>query len=847
VVGDTVSHYRILEKIGEGGMGEVYLAEDTSLKRTVALKFLPESLRQDDIAHKRFLREAQSAAALDHPFICHINEVTQTDDGQDVICMEYVEGETLRERLVQGRLPLTEALRVGSEISEALEEAHRNNIVHRDLKPANIMLTRDGHAKVMDFGLAKRVVAEDGTEQEITATLTREGSTLGTLAYMSPEQIKAEPVDHRSDIFSFGIVLYEMLTGVHPFRKAKQAETIAAILDHEATPLSRYTEEAPILLQYVVSKMLAKVPDTRYQLVHEVRTDLEQLKESGDMGADLFQAQAARVSTHSASRAWRWVAPLILTTAVVASLLVWNLKPIPEKPVVRAVIELPQGQVLTGDSERGRPTLTAFTLSPDGDHLVFSAGPEGPESDAEAQLFVRNMDSPEAVPIPGTEAGIAPFFSADGQWIAFFSDNALKKVPLDGGRVVRLCELEYFWGGSWGPDGSIVFSAGRGEEGSGLYMVSATGGKPRLLTSPDPEKGESSFRLPHMLPDGESVLFTVLPYRTGLEARIEVLSLETGDRKQLVEAGADARFIPTEHIVFGREGSLVAVPFDLESLELTGNEVSLIDGTLQSLNATSYLGNSGAAQFSFSMSGTFVWVSGGVFPDLEPLLFVGDRRGVTQPLTATRFPYWSPRISPDGERIAYMGRGRNRDLWVHDISRGTTRRLTFEGRGNYLVWHPDGKRLAFGMAKSGPERNIYWIPADGSGEPERLTTSENSQFVSSWSPDGEHLLYLEQGDIWLLRLEDRLCTPFTKTPFKEGGPALSPDGRWLAYTSDETGQSQVYLQPFPGPGRKIPVSPEGGTRPLWASDGKELFYHNGDNMIVVEVTGGDIAGKPRLL
>ena len=572
MVGQTISHYKVLEKIGEGGMGEVYLAEDQTLDRKVALKFLPDFMQQDPVAEKRFLREAKSAAALDHPFICNIYEAG-VEDGKSFISMEYVRGENLKDKLEQGLLSLKDALEMATEIAEALETAHEANIVHRDLKPSNIMLTPDGHVKVMDFGLAKQLFPSrdtDAQEQAITAGLTKTGITLGTLAYMSPEQLRGDPVDTRSDIFSFGIVLYEMLTGTDPFQRPQPMETASAILKDDPPLLSRYLNEVPPFLERVMGKMLAKGPDSRYQGVHDVGTDLRQLvreiAEPTQAGRDSFTGTTRERSEPRKSRqemiAWG-VAGLWAIALVIALITLW-----PNPPVEQSPVRLPFQ--LSADQFFGIGNPSGAMLSPNGKQLAYVV-----VSGDNRQLYVRSLDQLEATALPGTEGADTPFFSPDGQWLGFSADGKLKKIPVSRGAVMTLCDISGRKGASWGPDGTIIFARGGTEP---LWRVPAAGGTPEQITSLDIEKGEDAHRHPWFLPDGKSVLFSAGVTNKFQEANIEVLSLETGERKVLHEGGYFARYLPTGHLVFMQESTLFSVPFDLERLELTGSPAPVLEG-----------------------------------------------------------------------------------------------------------------------------------------------------------------------------------------------------------------------------------------------------------------------------
>jgi len=842
MVGTTLSHYKVLEKIGQGGMGEVYRAQDTTLDRKVALKFLPEEMQQDSTARKRFLREAKSAAALDHPFICHIHEVGEVE-GKSFIAMEYIQGTTLKERLVEGPLPVKEALEKATEIAEALEAAHKQKIVHRDLKPSNIMLTPQGHVKVMDFGLAKRVTPVEGEEQEITTALTKQGSTVGTVPYMSPEQVRGQEVDTRSDIFSFGVVLYETLTGVNPFAKGSVMDTAHAILGETPPPLTRYTEDIPVLLQHTVRKMLAKEPDRRYQLIHDVGTDLgELLEESGDS----IREVAARPSgASSAAGWWRRAIPwsVAAVAVIVAGVAIWILtRPTPE-PLTRFVISTPSTAPLASFLEND------LAISPDGERIVYLAATAG-----RTQLYVRPLDELIATPIAGTEGATGnPFFSPDGESVAFFTnDRKLKKVSLMGGTPITLLDTtQAGWSGSWAED-TIVFSQGPATSGRwDLYQVSPNGGEPESLAIPDVERGERQYASPEILPGGKAVLFSI--WLGGTSFQTAVLSLETGERKVLLEEGTDSHYAPTGHLVYELSGigTLMAVPFDLGRLEITGDSVPILQGVRQAAL--------GWADYSFSGNGTLVYVPGGSEEGLSRLVWV-VRQGAVEPLGAPPHVYRHPRLSPDGEQIAVSIQEDSTDIWVYDIARQTLTRLSFEGANQQPLWTPDGKRVTFRSNRAGPD-NLFWKPADGSGEAERLTTSEFRQNPGSWSPDGQFLAFHQQPgvesssstgrDIWILPMEgERKPWPFLQTPFSEADPKFSPDGRWLAYVSDESGRREVYVQPFPGPGGKWQISTEGGTEAVWAGNG-ELFYRNenGDKMMVVDITTEPTfrAGNPRLL
>ncbi len=835
MVGTTISHYKVLEKIGEGGMGEVYLAQDTTLDRKVALKFLPEEMQQDSTAKKRFLREAKSAAALDHPFICHIHEVGEVE-GKSFISMEYIQGTTLKEKLVEGPLPVKEALEKATEVAEALEEAHKQGIVHRDVKPANIMLTPQGHVKVMDFGLAKQVTPVEGQEQEITTALTQQGSTLGTVPYMSPEQVRGQEVDTRSDIFSFGVVLYEMVSGLNPFKKGSAMDTATAILGKTPSPLTRYTENIPVLLQHTVKKMLAKEPDRRYQLIHDVRTNLgELIEESGDL---IREVAAGPSGASSAAGWWRWAIPwsIAVVAVVVAGLALWNLTSPTTSPstppVVRSLVAL-SDDLRIADLSKG-----VVALSPDGTHLAYAATRDGT-----TMLFLRAMDQLEAQPIPATEAGSSPFFSPDGQWLGFFADAKLKKVLVSGGAPVILSDVPSpNASASWGAVETIVLTP---FVNSSLFHVSAEGGTLQPLTTLDSANGESDNVSPQVLPDAKAVLFTVV---SAGNVQIVVQSLETEERRVVLEGVTGARYVPTGHLVYPEAGTLMAVTFDLEQLKVTGSPIPILQGIMESGTPSRF------AHFAFSDTGTLVYVSTDTNPRQGRTLVWVDRKGAEEPLAAPPRIYFHPRLSPDGQKAAVTIEVNDQEnISVYDIRRDAWTQLTFED-GHFPLWTPDGKRIVFASTRFGPQ-NLFWKPADGTGAAERLSESALSHTAHSWSPDGKSLAFTElhptsSGDIWVLPLEgERTPWPFLQTPSSETGVVFSPDGHWVAYRSNESGRQEIYVQPFPSTGAKWLISTEGGEEAAWAGSGSEIFYRNGDQMMAVDITTEPTFthGKPKLL
>jgi serine/threonine-protein kinase len=857
--GTKLGPYEIVSPLGAGGMGEVYRARDTKLNRDVALKVLPEVFTRNTERMARFQREAQVLASLNHPNIAAIYGLEESG-GVRALVMELVEGPTLAERIPQrgtveaGLAPprapqgvplqIDESLPIAKQIAEGLEYAHERGVIHRDLKPANVKVSPDGTVKILDLGLAKALdpqtpapgvgAIHESPLPTISAAATREGMILGTAAYMSPEQARGKTVDRRADIWAFGVVLYEMFTGQRLFGGETVSDTLAAVItkepDWEALPAST----SPGIRQ-LLRRCLTKDPRSRLQAIGDARIVIEEtLSGAGDVGA-IHESPLPRPAPPPAwRRALPWTLAAILALVLLALTISNALRPPvpPKRPVTRLVVNLPP----TDHLALGFTPVLA--MSPDGLRLVYVAKRGG-----STQLYLRSMDRFEATPIPGTEGAETPFFSPDGQSVGFFAEGKLKTVSLSGGAPLTLCSAPLGRGASWGPDDTIIFVP---SINAGLFRVPAAGGTPKPLTVPDRKKGQLSHRWPEILPGGKVVLFTIWTGAGGSfdKARIGVLSLETGEQRVLVKGGAYARYVPSGHVVYARGGGLLAVPFDPKRLEVTGSPVSILEGV--SINPSF-----GSAEFSSSAEGSLAFVSGGSSVGDRTLLWV-DRRGATRPLPTPPRAYSSPRLSPDGRRLAVAISDTNPGLWVYDVARGTLTRLTESTLFPFPIWMPDGKRLTLRLT---PTLNIYSMPADGSGAAKRLTTSENGQYPGSWSPDGHVLAFSELDpttgwDIWVLNLDgDGKPRPFLQTPSNEAGPILSPDGHWLAYQSDESGRSEIYVRPFPGPGGKVQISTEGGAQPVWARNGRELFYRNGDKMMAatVETKPTFTAAKPKLL
>jgi hypothetical protein len=843
--GTRLGPHEILSAIGAGGMGEVYRARDTRLNRIVAIKVLPTHLADRSELRERFEREARTIASLNHPHICTLFDIGQ-QDGIDYLVMEYLEGETLAQRLVKASLPLEQVLQFAIEISDALDKAHRKGVTHRDLKPGNIMLTKTG-TKLLDFGLAKlkqEVAPANAQLSELPTAddpLTAKGTIVGTLQYMAPEQLEGKEVDARTDIFAFGTVVYEMATRKRAFEGKTQASVIGAILKDDPPPISSLQPMTPPALDRVTKRCLAKEPDERWQSANDLTNELKWIAEGGS-GVSMPTAAARGIRALS-RRALLLGVGVLLLVAVIASLAAWNLKPAPAPtplPITRTVINLPPGQQLAG-LENG----PAVTLSPDGTHLAYVARQGGTQ-----QLYLRAMDSLEARPILGTDGAAEPFFSPDSQWLGFFSGGKLKKISVSGGTALTLSDAVEPLGASWGSQGMIAFAPRVVEA---IQQVPDAGGASQPLTRP--QKGENSQRWPEFLPGGKALVFSAGPNANNFTvAQVVVQSVASGTRRDLVQGGTQPRYAPSGHLVYAQGGSLMAVPFDPQLLAVTGAAVPVLEGAMQSTST-------GAAQYSLSNTGSLVYVPGGVQSVQSRLVWV-SRNGAEQPLSPPARAYLGPRLSPDGRRVAVDIQEPESQIWLYDLSRETLTRLTFEGNNNLApLWSPDGKRIAFISSKDGPQ-NIFWQLADGSGGLERLTTSDYTHVPMSWSPDGQLLSYTEVNpttgyDLWVLRVGDpsagsgqaRKAQPFLRTPYNESVSRFSPDGRWLAYISDESGRYEIYVQPYPGPGGKWQISTEGGREPVWNRNGRELFYRSGDKMMAVDIATQPnfSAGKPHVL
>jgi Serine/threonine protein kinase len=822
--------YEIVAPLGAGGMGEVYRARDTRLDRTVAIKILPEHLSVDPAGRQRFEREAKAISSLNHPNICTLHDIGQ-QDGIDFLVMECLEGETLAKRLEKGPLPLEQVLKYGTQIADALDKAHRNGIVHRDMKPGNIMLTPAG-AKLLDFGLARPAVSlASATTIAMypSSPITEKGTVVGTFQYMSPEQVEGKDLDGRSDIFSLGAVLYEMVTGKKAFEGKSQLSVASAILEREPQAIDSVKPLTPPTLDHTIRRCLAKDREERWQTAKDLALELKWVAENGrlDLPTSSVQAQRTRATT---TRALVWGGASLLLAAF-AGLSGWMVKPVPSPAVSRAVITLPPGQTLASLDEN------AIALSNDGTQLAYVALQGGMQ-----QIYLRSMDSSQPRAIPGTEGASSPFFSPDGQWLAFFAEQKLKKVSLTGGGVITLGDVTNPHGGSWSNQGTIAYSS---LPVGPLQQTPEAAAAPRPLTHL--EKGEVSHRSPEFLPGGKSLLFMAgtSSFNWGEEAHI-VAQQGNNDRRELITGAVSPRYATTGHLLYAQGGNVLAAPFDAQRLAITGPAAPLVEGVLQSRIT-------GASQYAISNTGSLAFISGGMRTDFRKLVWV-DRNGKEQPVAAPVRAYLFPRLSPDGKHVAVGITEETTQVWSYDLDRETLTRITFEGNQSLnAVWSPDGKMLAFRSHRAASD-GIYVERADGSGESQGLMTSDLAKIPMSWSPDGKELAFMEISsatgfDLWVLSVSDRKPKLFLQTPFNESAPRFSPDGRWLAYVSNESGRYEIYVQAYPGPGSKLQISTDGGTEPVWNPNGRELFYRSGNKMMAVDVVSqaGFTASKPRVL
>jgi serine/threonine-protein kinase len=792
--GSRLGPYEILASIGAGGMGEVYRARDTRLGRDVAIKVSAEQFSE------RFEREARAIAALNHPNLCTLHDV-----GPNYLVMELVDGPTLAERIKQGPIPLVEALASAAKIADALQAAHEKGIVHRDLKPANVKITRDGSVKVLDFGLAKNAEsAASNTENSPTMTISpRAGMILGTAAYMAPEQARGKTVDRRADIWAFGAVLYEMLTGKQAFPGETGSDIIASVLAKEPD-----LDAAPAKVRRLLKKCLEKDRKQRLQAIGDWEMLLEEI---------LAQDGPRR-------RVWPWaigVGVLAAATAI-SSWIAWRASRPVDQPLMRFSVDLGP------DAVRGARITAA--ISPDGMRLAFIArGPKGT-----SQLATRRLDQENAILLAGTDNAVDPFFSPDSQWIGFFADQKMKKVSVQGGAAVTLCTANSPRGASWGADGTIIFTPSQGA--IGLSRVAEAGGAPQLVTTP--RQGEYSHRWPQILPGGEAVLFTSTAASGDWEnGFLEVLSLKSGQWKTVLRGAYFGRYLPTSdgmgHLLYVHEGTLFGVGFDPARNEVKGAPIPLVENISTSSSF-------GRGDYEFSRNGSLVYAGG--ITQHAPMALL-DRNEKVQPAGPSG-EYGYARFSPDGKRLALVSSVSSGDVYVYDREHDRLTRLTNANVNSTVAWIPDGQHI---VTRAGSLLQI--LRADGAGAPQTLLETKGQATPYSISPDGKFLAYTEnvadrRRDILVASLggdpehaQFGKAQVFVQTPRDDSAPAFSPDGKWIAYASEESGRFEVYVRPFPAPANgaspKQQVSVNGGNRPAWSQTAHELLFVAPDNLIMV--------------
>ena len=836
----TISHYKVTTELGRGGMGVVYKAEDTNLKRPVALKFLAAHLLGDKEVKARFRREAEAAAALNHPNVCHVYEISEVE-GKTFIAMAFLEGEPLEKKIEAGPLKLKDALDIAIQTAKGLQAAHGKKIVHRDIKPANLMIGEDGHVTIMDFGLA--LLAD-------RSKLTRLDETMGTVTYMSPEQTYGMELDRRTDVWSLGVVIYEMVTGQRPFKGHYDKAVMYSITNEEPEPMTAQRTGVPMELELLVNKCLAKEADRRYQNTADMVVDLETLSEKLKSGKSTIlrttnpepgiPTAPAPNQTASPARTWLWPAVAALLAVVAIAQTFLALRTESGTTPARLTISLPPGQEITSSP----------AISDDGQIIAYTAQ----RGTDEPQLYLRHLDSFEARAVAGSSGAKQPFFSPDGKWVAFFAQGQLQKAEVTGGTPILLAEAAVPFGGTWNQDGTIIYAASLG---SGLLRIPASGGPPEALTKPDGAAAGYAHAFPQALPGGRSVLF----YIAGQTKGAAVLSLDSG-QWQMVLPSTTTLWGPSifdssggstgRLLVIGQAAAIRAAPFDTAHPARTSADTSVLADVYYDVEYET------RGWLAVSNTGTAVYAPGN--PAKSSLVWV-DQDGATESLGADQGVYREVTLSPDGTKAAVRQAG---DFWIHDLQRGPRSRLTPTNTLNFLpLWSSDGGWIIFASNRGG-EWDIYSQPADGSGSAEALLSRPYDQFPTSVLVDGTvlyHELNPQTGfDLWTLSpvglsqeglSQEGTTSPFRVTPFNERDAVVSPgpEGgpRWVAYSSDESGRSEIYVQSYPSGANRIPVSTGGGSLPRWSRDGRELFYITGDAVAAVAFRPDGSFGAPRRL
>ncbi len=826
--GTKLGAYEILGRIGAGGMGDVYRAADKRIGREVAIKVLPSNFSQDPDRLARFEQEARAAGMLNHPGILNVYDIGH-ENGTHFLVLELLEGETLRDKL-KSALSQRKTIDYALQIAKGLSAAHDKGIIHRDLKPENLFVTNDGRVKILDFGLAKLTQTEapaaEHSKLETGVQLSTPGMILGTVGYMSPEQVRGKPSDARSDIFSFGVILYEMISGKRAFHADTAADTMSAILGKEPSDLSETNPNLSPAMNRIVEHCMEKDPAQRFQSMHDVAFYLENL--SGVSTTSI--AAPAVAPTHSRIKSLLpWLVALMMTLFAAIALFSPTRKEIPksEKAVMRFMFPLEGTQ---------RATFNAYgslAMSPDGSSVVYTG-----VEDQQIRLYLRNLNTFESRPIAGTEGARAPFFSPDGKWLGFFTAHELKKVQLSGDTPVTLTRIANPRGASWGDNGTIVFSP---FYYAGLNKISADGGTAQSLTTVDKSKGERNHRWPFVLPGGKVALFTIGHGGRWSDATIGAVRVDTGERKVVLQGGFGARYLPTGHLIFGRGDALYVIGFDPEKLETYGDSVMLVSGVSEN--------GAGSLEYAFSQNGILITLPAGASYDEGGTTAILNRKGERLPGPLDSVVLSDPQFSPDNSRLAGF---RKFEIWIYDLARGTSTRLTSEARTGWPKWTGDGKRVAYASERLGLW-NPFWRAADGSDQEQVVIKNESVLVPTKWSRDNKKLLLFKDSqqtdtDVMVFDTSDGKLHDLVATPASETDGIFSPDDKWIAYTSDESGRDEIYVRSFQGPPGRWLVSTNGGTNVMWKQQ-NEILYRVGKKVmsVPIQTSPSFSAGTPELL
>jgi Tol biopolymer transport system component/predicted Ser/Thr protein kinase len=851
VIGQIVSHYKILEKLGEGGMGVVYKAQDIKLDRFVALKFLPAHLAASEEDKARFIQEAKSASALNHPNVCTIHDIEE-HDGQLFIVMEFVDGKSLKEK--KENLSEKQILDMGIQVAEGLAAAHEKGIVHRDIKPENIMIRKDGIVQIMDFGLAKLYTTGN------LSRLTKAGTTMGTIGYMSPEQVQGLDVDHRTDLFSLGVVLYELFSGESPFKGVHETAIMYEIVNVDPAPIATVKEGIDPQLDDIILECLEKEKDDRCQSAKELAKDLRKIRKStGNSRSRAYRTQKAlakapaeptsstvpsgsftlelmnrkiNLASFFRSALVPWMVSIVLALALLTTWLLFH-RSVADGIVTKFLMYIGDDNVLDIGS------YPALALSHDGTKLIFKAN---------NKFFLRKMDSMEPTLIPGIESVSSPFFSPDDKSVGFFRSGKLEKISLAGGTPVTLADGPDNRGATWSSRGFIIFTP---IATTGLSIVPENGGVTKQLTTVDSVKGERTHRWPSAMPDGKHVLFTLGTLSSPdyyENATIEAVDIETGKRKVILQGASTAKYINSGHLLFSRSGVLYIAPFDPDKLELKGQPVPVVEGVYSETTT-------GITNYVFAENGTLAYLPGAIEGESRRLVKI-DMKGVITVLDSTARPYVEPKLSPDNKKIAVVIReGQDYDIWVYDIARKTLSKLTFGGLNRTPLWSPDGKTIAYSKRTKDGKPRIFTKPYDGSGDEKEIFSAEYRLYLNFWSRDGKFLMvdYMAQNaqsDLLVLPLSgDKKPWLYLDSKRDEYESSISPDGKWVSYLSDESGSYQIYVRSFPNKEGKWQISTDVAEEPRWSPDGKMLYYRKNSQIMAVPVSTATTfsAGVPTLL